>query len=220
MSRVVLCRCKSHCTRYDASTATYVGPGVDVPSNTARRHAQEDQRAEALENFIGRLRPHDRDQPDVFPSPEHTWNTHTPSEEEFHTLQKEITERSTWSPTDRPLVFATIPGPMQEFVYPDASEIRIANHGPHALDPTNHANTAYIENETRLCELLDHLRELVRFGDSRVQLEEEVYGGLSQMWAHKEAEWNRRRYRSVAAHHGFPVVCTGESIALNSVGTS
>ena len=210
----VLCRCKSHCTRYDVNTHTYVGPGVRIPSTTARRHALEDQRIEALGNFVGQPQSYGSPHSHISPPP-HPEHTQILFERELSTLRKEITERSAWSPADRLLVFAVNPGPMQEFTYPKTVDVRVANHGPHALDPANHANTAYIENESRLCEILVHLHELVHPGGLREQLEEGVYVGLSRMWKHKEAEWHRRRYQSVAIHHGFSVVHTGTPAALD-----
>jgi hypothetical protein len=199
-----LCRCKSYCTRYDPSTDAHVGPGLRIPFKTARRHALEDQRAEALGNFVGSIAP-----VPLSPADTEIPDAEEPSQGELSTLETEIAGRTAWTPTDRPLVFFTNPGPSQEFVLPKPSEVHLSNHGPHALDPTHHANTAYIENEMRLCEILVRLGELRRSGVSLGNLEEKVCEGLIRMWRHKEVEWKRRRHQSVAIYHGFPVVDTG-----------
>jgi hypothetical protein len=203
----VLCRCRSHCTRYDPSTGIYVGPGVPIPSKTAGRHALEDQLAEAAKNFNGTSDP--RSDSPAPPAGGGAFEVDDPSQEELYALEAEIAGRTVWSPTDHPLVFLTEPGPSQGFVLPNPSEIHLSNHGPHALDPTHHSNIAYIENEMRLCEILVQLRELRHSGTPLEDLEEKVSEGLARMWRHKEVEWSRRRYRSVAIHHGIPVVETG-----------
>ena len=202
-----LCRCRSHCTRYDPSTDAYVGHGIYIPFKTARCHALEDQRAEALGNFAGSPTP-PASEP-ILPADTEIPDIEGPSQEELDTLEAEISGRIAWAPTDRPLVFFTNPGPWQEFTLPKPSEVHLSNHGPHALDPTHHANTAYIENEMRLCEILVHLRKLGGSGVVLEDLEECVLEGLARMWKHKEVEWKRRRYQSVAIYHGFSVVDTG-----------
>lgn len=200
-----ICRCRSYCTRYDPSTDTYVGPGLSIPFKTARRHALKDQQGEILGNFVGRLEPPET----VSPVDIGSLDVEEPSQDELSTLEAEITGRTAWAPTDRPLVFFTEPGPSQEFALPKPTELHLSNHGPHALDPTKHVNTAYIENEMRLCEILVNLRELRGSGVLLASLERKVLEGLARMWKHKEAEWKRRRYRSVAIHHGIPVIDTG-----------
>jgi hypothetical protein len=164
-----------------------------IPFKTARRHALEDRRAEALENFVRTPTPHLRT---LFLA----WrlrglDVEDISQEELSTLEAEITGRTAWSPTDRPLVFFTNPGPSQGFTPPNPSDIHLSNHGPHALDPTHHANTTYIENEMRLCEILVQLRGLRHSGTPLENLEEKVSEGLAKMWRHKEVEWRRRRHR-------------------------
>lgn len=203
-----LCRCRSHCTRYDPTADTYVGPGIFIPYKTARRHALEDQRAEALGNFAGRVPP-PASNPPLSPSNAGTPDIGELSQEELSTLEAEATGRAAWTPADYPLVFLKNPGHLQEFILPEPSEVHLSNYGPHALEPTHYANTAFIENEMRLCEILVRLRELEGSGVPLGYLEEKVWEGLTRMWKHKEAEWRRSRYRSVAIHHGFSVVDTG-----------
>lgn len=204
-----LCRCRSHCTRHDPSTGTHVGSGILIPRETARRHALEDKRAEVLRNFVG-TPPPTLEHPTLLDNAGALdADAESLAQEELFTLEMEIAGRTKWSPANRPLVFLRDPGPSQGFTLPNPSDIHLSNHGPHALDPTYHANTSYIENEMRLCEILVQLRGLRHSGTPLENLEEKVSEGLARMWRHKEIEWGRRRYRSVAIHHGFPVVDTG-----------
>lgn len=205
--KTVLCKCRSHCTRYDPSTDAYVGEGIYIPFKTARRHALGDQRADALGNFVGNLAPPVPEP--ILPADTETPDVEESSQEELSTLEAEIAGRTAWAPTDPPLVFFRNPGPWQQFTPPKPSEVHLSNHGPHALDPTHHANTAYIENEMRLCEILVHLRELEGSGVPLTNLKECVLEGLARMWKHKEVEWKRRRYQSLAIHYDFSVVDTG-----------
>lgn len=203
----VVCRCRSYCTRYDPTTDTHVGPGLSIPFKTARHHALQDQQAEAFGNFVGNLGPPASEH--VSPADTGTPDVEELSQEELSTLEAEIAGRTAWAPKDRSLVFFTEPGPSQKFNFPKPTELHLSNYGPHALDPTHHANTAYIENEMRLCEMLVHLHELGGLGAPLASLEGKVLEGLARMWKHKEAEWKRRRYRSIAIHNGIPVVDTG-----------
>ena len=131
-----VCRCRSYCTRYDPSTDAYVGPGLSIPFKTARRHALEDQQAEALGNFVGSPGPPVSEP--VSPADAGTPDVEEPSQEELSTLKAEIAGRTAWATTDRPLVFFTDPGPSQKFTFPKPTELHLSNYGPHALDPTHH----------------------------------------------------------------------------------
>lgn len=206
--RLTTCRCRSQCTKYDPSIDAYVGPGVAVPYETARRHALNDQRVETLRNFARTPTPPPLDTPALSDSVG-CLDANDLFQEELYALEEEIAARAAWSPTDHPLVFLTNPGPSQEFTLPSPPDIHLSNHGPHALDPTNYGNLAYIENERRLCEILVHLRRLRHSGTPLERLEEEVAEGLAEMWRHKEVEWRRRRSHSIARYNGFPVVDTG-----------
>ena len=204
----VLCRCRSRCTRYDPSTGSYVGSGVLISYKTARRHILDDERREALGYFVRPPDPQTLDPPTPLDNTR-AFGVEGPSPEELSALEVEITGRTVWLPMDHTLVFLNDPGPSQEFTLPHPSDIHLSNHGPHALDATLLTNTAFIENEMRLCEILVRLRELRHSGTPLENLEERVSEGLARLWSHKEVEWRRRRYCSLAIHHGFSVVETG-----------
>lgn len=213
------CHCKSHCTSYNSQTGQFEGSGVRIPFTTARRHLQEDTRIEALNDLAWNVasRTFDDDPtisartPPIPPS-----YPLTPSRGAQFTLESEIESRISWTPADRRLVFAEKPGPFQEFVDPNYYDVHLSNYGPHALDPANHANTAYVENERRLCETLIHVRDLDPMDDARERLEDMIMEGLHAMRQHKEQEWNRQRLSSIASYNGYAVVDSGKSFWYTS----
>lgn len=226
MNRCITCRCRSHCTTFNFQTGRYEGPGVSLPVSTARRHALEDARIETsdiiTENVASRAfddltiptrppsYPHTHPTTSTITSrvsPSHPENS---SYVELFTLESEIGDRISWAPADKRLVFSEKPSPLQEFVRPKYSEVHLSNYGPHALEPANHTNTAYVENERRLCEMLVHIRELDSTDDSLERLEDKVLKGLRAMQNHKEQEWNRQRLGSIARYRGHAVVDSGK----------
>lgn len=211
--RLVLCTCKSHCTTFDSTTQTFVGPGCSIPKSTALAHQKDDLRVEHLESFsenvASRILEHD--------SPPATLDTRLPtsSQHELFALETEVIDRMAWTPTDQALAFAVDPSPESEYQYPSFSEIHLANHGPHALDPSKRSNALYLENESRLCEILSRLKVLASTSDEAAGVEDKVYEGLRRMRRHKETEWNRLRRHSIVRRHGYPVVdCSKSSMAL------
>lgn len=226
MTRWTTCHCRSHCTTFNPRTGRYEGPGVSLPVSTARRHSQEDARIETFDNLTENVASHAFDDFTIPTRPTPSPHTHSttptiashgfpphsdnPSYVELLTLESEIGDRISWAPADKRLVFSEEPGALQEFVRPKYSEVHLSNHGPHALDPANHANTAYVENERRLCEILVHIRELDPMDDSRERLEDKVMEGFRAMQIHKEQEWNRQRLGSIARYRGHAVVDSGE----------
>lgn len=223
MTRSTRCRCKTHCTVYNPQTRRYEGPGVVLPITTVRRHLQEDTRVEALYSLTGSAASRSFDDfviptcPSAYPTtsttitPEFPSYLRSSSHEELFTMESEIEDRISWAPADQRLVFSEKPGPLQEFSRPSYSEVHLSNYGPHILDPTNYANTAYVENERRLCEILVHIRELDPMDDARERLEDKVMEGLRAMQNHKEREWNRQRLSSIASYNGYAVVDSGKS---------
>lgn len=220
MARTTICRCKTFCTTYNPETGRYEGPGYRIPASTAQNHLEEDARAEALDNLsrIAAFRALDDTIVPIIPTTPHIPLPSNPSCEELFTMESEIQDRTSWLPTETRLVFAEKPGPWQEFVHPSYSEAHLSNHGPHALEPTDYINTAYLENERRLCEILAHLHELDPMDDAKEKLEDKVMEGLRTMRQSKEREWNRQRLTSVAIYSGYAVVDSGELLwCLTSV---
>ena len=209
MKTLVLCTCRSHCTTFDYSTQTFVGPGHLIPKSTALAHRKDDFRIENLDNFSGNIASHvlQHDPPPEIP------DTHLPttSQQELFVLEMEVIDRAMWTPAGQALVFAIDPPSELEYQYPRVSEVHLANHGPHALDPNKRSNALYLENESRLCEILSRLRVLTPKTDEAVGVEDKVYEGLRRMRRHKETEWNRQKRHSIVRQHGYAVVDSSKS---------
>lgn len=123
-------------------------------------------------------------------------------------LEDETAYRCTWAPINHSLVFTVPPSPTLRYQRPSTSEARGPNREPHALEPGNTANVAYLENESRLYEILGALERRAAC-DFRDRLLVRVHEGLATMEHHKELEWNRQRTGSIARSHGYQVVDTG-----------
>lgn len=218
-----MCRCKSYCTVYNPQTGQYEGPGVCLPYTTARRHLQEDARIETFDDFAWTVASRTFDDDPMVSTtatPSLPSYPRTPSHGAQFALEFEIRNRISWAPIDRLLRFAEDPGPLQEFVYPNYAEVHLSNCGPHALDPTDRTNTAYVENERRLCEMLVDVRDLDPMDEARESLEDRIMEGLRAMRQHKEQEWNRQRLGSIARYSGHAVVDSGEPVWYTLLASS
>jgi hypothetical protein len=221
MSRLVRCTCRSYCLTFDPETQTYEGEGELVPHSTAANHRKDDLLSQTLDTFTENVATQVLS---YSPPPEllnqhpprpgfHDQNTppgshNQPPPDIYFALQAETVYRCTWTPVNHSLVFAVGPSPALRYQYPSTSEICTPNREPYALHPRNVANEAYLENESRLCEILMAL-ERRSVSDIRDRLLARVYEGLAMMERHKETEWNRQRAGSIARHHGYSVVDTG-----------
>jgi hypothetical protein len=206
MSRLVRCTCKSHCLNFNPETQSYEGEGHVIPKSTAANHQLDDRLSQTLDNFTANVAsrvlgysPH----PDVVEEA-----VNPPTDGHAFILEAEILRRCTWTLANHSLVFAVGPSPNVEYQYPAADETHICNYGPYALLPGNTANAAYLENESRLCEILMELNRHTIVG--REFMLTKTYEGLATMRRHKEIEWDRQRTWSIARSHGYVVVDTGE----------
>jgi hypothetical protein len=211
----IFCTCKTHCATYNHETGTYHG-GRFVNKITAFRHRRDENRSAAPNGFthhVASISPNipglelfdSRDDAPIFPSQIAALPV------EVATLQGEIGDRISWAATTRPLVFAIDPVPDVDFENPLVPSQYIPNHGPQALHPSNHNNIAFIENESRLYEILGSL-EMDALAVNREVLDgliDKVYGGLYRMMEHKRCEWERQRSRTRAIVKGYTVINTG-----------
>ena len=207
MSRFVQCTCKTHCLEFDPGTQSYQGPGVMIPSSTAQRHRFDDLLAEQIDNTASTVASQilNYDPPtDLIED----ISDGVAQYETFH-LETEIASRCSWTPSDRPLVFVTTPDSTLEYRYPSPSETHFPNHGTYALNPDDRANRIFLENESRLCEILSNLKRRPLSGDAEMVLEDRIHEGLLRMRRHKKVEWDRQRLWSIARLHGFTVVDSG-----------
>ena len=207
MGRLIWCTCKTHCLRFNPETQSYEGEGQLIPKSTAANHQLDDRLSQTLDNLaenvaarvLGRSLPPDAAEEVAY----------SPTDDHNFALEAEILRRCTWTLGSNPLVFAVDPSPSLEYLHPAASEMHICNHGPYALLPGNRANTAYLENESRLCEILVGLNRR-HPTDIQESMLTKVHKGLVSMRRHKEMEWNRQRTWLIARSHGYSVVNTGE----------
>lgn len=207
MSRLVRCTCKSYCLEFDPETESYQGHGVLVPSSTAQRHRTDDLLTEQIDKTTGIVASQILKQ-DPPTDPVQRISREVVQNEMFH-LETEVVSRCSWAASDRPLVFAIIPDSNLEYQYPPPSEAHLPNYGTYALHPDDRVNRYYLENESRLCEILINLKRRPSSGDAEMILCDRVHEGLLRMRRHKETEWNRQRTWAIARSHGFAVVDSG-----------
>lgn len=232
MSRMVRCACRSHCLTFNPETQSYEGEGQLVPKSTAANHRQDDFQSQALDNFTQQVATQvlsytpppkffDDHPPNPGPHQQPTapFGFHDQShlDDFYFALEAETACRCTWAPINQSLVFGSDPPPTLSYLRPSASEIT-PNREPYHLHPQKSVNRAYLENESRLCEILVAL-ERRPSSDVRDRLLTRVFEGLGMMDHHKEAEWNRQRAGSIAHHHGYSTVDTGANTLLVSQHT-
>lgn len=212
----IFCTCKSHCTTYNHATRSYYG-GQFVNRTTAFRHRLDDNRSATLDSFTHRIASSILNEAPGLGFIHPSDDTLDPSSQipafpaEVITIEGEIRDRIPWMATTRPIVFAIDPVPDLEFENPLASPHYIPNHGPHALHPSNPNNIAFIENESRLYEILGNLGAGILAVDQEAldDLIDKVSTGLNRMMEHKRCEWERQRSRARAIAEGYSVVNTG-----------
>lgn len=216
----VLCTCKSYCTTYDRESGTYVG-GQYISRSTAHRHQLDDNRSRTLDGFASHVASSVLDESSgLRPSRNHgviasvsaLQSTALPGE--LLTIEEELRDRISWTPTKEPLRFAVDPVPDLDFENPLASIDYIPNSGQHTLLPSDSRNVAFIENENRLYEIVGHLKYIALSGredlqDSLEDLIEKAAAGSDRMMEHKRSEWERQRMKIRAIENGFIVVNTG-----------
>jgi len=213
MSRLVRCTCRSHCLIFNPQTQSYEGEGGLVPKSTASNHLQDDLRFQTLDAFTESVatRVLSYSPPTGFSNqytpPPGSCNQ-PPPDDLYSVLEVETAYRCTWAPINHSLVFAADPSPTLPYRYPSILQLHTPNREPYALDPANPANAAYLENESRLCEILVTLGR-GPVSEGRDRLTARVHEGFLAMELHKEKEWNRQRAGSIARDHGYSVVDTG-----------
>ena len=213
----VFCTCRSHCTTFNDEIGVYEG-GQRVKRTTAFRHRMDDNRSAILDGFsrrvassvlnetqsIGIIHP---DNEAVGSSPLQT----AALPQIVITIEGEIRERISWMATSKPLVFAKDPISDFDFDNPLASSRYIPNSGQHALHPSNPKNIAFIENESRLYEILGTLKTDLPGVDRDVLdgLADKIAVGQHRMMEHKRCEWERQRLKTRAIAEKRVVVNTG-----------
>lgn len=213
MSPRVFCTCRSHCSRYNPQTGEYHG-GEFVNRNTAYLHRQDDNWSPNLDRFATRVASSVLEGASLLRLPHNAQESSPLSLEtlpqELLTLEQEIRDRASWTPTRRPLAFAGGLIPDTVFENPLLAPDYVPNAGSCALLPSHPYNVAFIENESRLYEIRVQLEQSRTAQETREQLSDQVDIGLRRMMEHKKDEWDRQRFKGRATASGLVVVDTGE----------
>ena len=213
----VFCTCKTHCATYNHETGAYEG-GELVTRPTASRHRLDDNRSSTKDSFARqvassildetqRIGPIQAVNEAVSPSPLQT----AALPRIVTTIEGEIRDRISWTAFGKPLAFATDPVPDLDFTNYLDSPGYFPNSGKHVLHPLNPQNFAFIENESRLYEILGILRVDILGVNQEVldDLADKVILGQRRMMEHKRSEWGRQRMKTRAIAEGHAVVNTG-----------
>lgn len=238
MSRLVRCTCRSHCLAFSTESQSYEGEGALVSKSTAANHRRDDLRLQTLDTFTENVatcvlnstlpaEPHDElhgqyphhPGSNVQESRPLRFHVQAHSDDLYFMLEEETAHRCTWAPINHSLVFAVSPSPTLQYRRPQTSDAFTLNRELYPLDPEERSNTAYLENEGRLYEIVRVLQRQSA-SDTRNRLLARAYEALAMMERHKEMEWNRQRDGSIARRHGYRVVDTGAYIALASLSNS
>ena len=214
MSPSVFCTCRSHCSTYDPQTGEYRG-GQLINRNTAYLHRKDDDRSTNLDKFATHVASSVLEASSLLRLP-HNARESSPLHletlpQELLTLEQELRDRVSWTPTRRPLVFVGGPLPNTMFENPLLAPDYVPNAGPCALLPSHPYNIGFIENESRLYEIRVQLEQLRTAQEICERLSDQVDVGLRRMMEHKRDEWDRQRLKSRATASGFVVVDTGEA---------
>lgn len=216
MTNLVRCTCRSHCLTFNPATQSYEGEGGLVSKSTAANHRQDDFQFRTLDTFTESVATQVLNYSP--PAGFHNQDTPPPGSHDqlsldslYFVLEMEVASRCGWAPINHSLVFATA-SPTLQYQHPSIPQLPTPNREPYALDPMNPMNSPYLENESRLCEILVTL-ERRPVSDVRDRLISRVHEGILAMEHHKEKEWNRQRAGLIARSHGYSVVDTGVSVS-------
>lgn len=214
MAPLVLCTCRSHCSKYDPEKKAYTGSQL-VNRATQFEHRKDDNRSKGLDGFATNVASTILDESSHLGLSRGIDDLSTLSplsteirSQELLTIEGEIRGRITWTPADWTLVFVTN-ALDQDFQDPLAIPDYSPNKGPHTLDPSHQRNLAFIENENRLFEIIVNLNALTLHPEQRDELTEMAAAGLQEMMHHKRREWDRQRKAAAAISDGLVVVHTG-----------
>ena len=193
-SKVVICRCKSHCTVYNTSTGLYEGVGHRVSRQTRDNHKEDDNRLLWTRN--GRQ----RSQVSLTSS---SASGLLPTQNQvaadlnvnwIKAVEQEVTWRSELPVSNPDTPFKFVNDPMQhgDYVPPTEAQLSRPNWGTHAL-LNMPVKIPYLDNENRLCELLTVLARMELKSDGHA-LMDRIREELQQMDRQKELQWAQQRY--------------------------
>lgn len=131
------------------------------------------------------------------------------------TIEDEVIDRTQHVSLEGPFAFVHNPFANME---PGPSLIDLPTHintGPYALDPRNPSNLRFLENESRLAELLTQVNSLDAFGHdkdhiARDRLANRIHREMDRVRTVKVQEWFRQADAARAIREGHIFVDTGE----------
>ena len=210
-SKVVICRCESHCTVYNTSTGLYEGVGHRVSRQTRDNHKEDDNVLLWTRN--GRRRSQislTSSSVSGLPPMQNQVAADFNVSEWIKVVKEEVIWRSELpvSNPDTPFMFVNDPMQHGEYVPPTEAQLSRPNWGTHALLNLP-VNSPYLDNENRLCELLTVLARMELKSDGHA-LMDHIREELQQMDRQKELQWVQQRH----TNHSINAVLVNTGIFL------
>lgn len=190
--KTLICKCRSHCSSYDADTGLYNG-GQLVSRGTRDNHRKDDEMLAAREGSPpsnaprSPLRNHERLLSHQSKEMNSTskWIALINEEVSWH-LESSVTTPSL------PLAFVNDPASHGEFTWPSSAELLRPNYGNFSLIPGRHANEPFLARENRFCELVTFAHTMEQ-SDELSALLDRLYDGLTRLQYEKELQWTGQR---------------------------
>lgn len=175
MGPTTVCKCRSHCSKYNPVTGKYEGSST-IPKSTAANHRKDDQtRSVYLGNLDVQLTSRVLDGLPLQSFAREVAHPHTNPTIRSQApilvqIETEVMDRIYYTMTGDSLVFIH-----QDFLASGAllpqNQVIIGNRGTCALDPNNQANIRFLSNETRFLELLHLAQQHEGDDEAKEQLE-------------------------------------------------
>lgn len=206
--KTVLCKCR-RCGTFNPLTNLYEG-GKMISRSSRDNHVRDDK----LQNAMRASTFPDGHQNNGSASQQNTPPDHTQSDSArretwINLIEREVqwySELPVTSPTV-PLVFLHDPALNGEYSWPSDEELFRANYGLHALKVKPRANAAFLETESRFCELITTLRAGPQTDLAVSALIDRLYDELGRLCYEKELQWAQQRSHLTP---GPPLVNTGK----------
>lgn len=193
--KTLICKCRSHCSSYDAETGLYKG-GQLVSRGTRDNHRKDDEMLAGREGCPPSNAPgsHSRNHERLFPHQPPPPKEINSTSRWIALIDEEISwhlESSVTTPS-LPLVFVNDPASHGEFTWPSSAELLRPNYGTFSLIPRRHANGPFLTRENRFCELVTFAHTMEQ-SDELSALLDRLYDGLTHLQYEKELQWTGQR---------------------------
>jgi len=182
-SKLVLCKCQSHCTRLNPGTGKYEGDGHWIPGSTRGTHQRDDRRARGA----------------MFPEPTLALGRNDLIASKLGGLQDEISWLASLpiSSTNRRLDFTRNPLTEGPYSPPRMDDMLKPNHGIFSLKSYSRVNQTFLMVENRCCQIVSILvaMTLEHSGheDKRTKALAMAYDSLIRLSSQKGIHWSQYR---------------------------